>query len=229
MVTLVIGFLVCTNLLTLAFLYLDYRAAHPGQSKPEGGLKITVERIPDTAATGQFDFTTIPSPSKTNAATFADFTMVTGHQAGAGLDKLKEAYLPGGPDDPDENFFFPDGTYGGRFMIDFHEEIGIRQVNTYSWHKGDRGPQLYKLYARDDSPGFVPVEDRDPVTLGWKFLAEVDTRPASGDPGGQYGVSITSPKGLIGRYRYLLFDCQHTEGHDRWGNTFYSKVDVIVE
>lgn len=225
----VIGLLVFTNLLTLAILFRDYRVTHPGRSKPSSGLKIEVERIPDTEATGEFNFSKIPSPSKTNAATYAQFSIVTGHPAGAGLDKLRAAYLPGGPDDPDENFFFPDGTYGGRFMIDFHQMTGIRQINTYSWHKGPRGPQVYKLYARDDSPNFDPVEGRDPVTLGWKFLADVDTRPASGDPGGQYGVSISSPKGLIGRYRYLLFDCRRTEDKDRWGNTFYSKVDVIAE
>jgi hypothetical protein len=225
----IVGFLVFTNLVSLALLYEDYRARFPEDSKPQGDLIIVSERVPNSAATPEFKFTKIPSPTPTNAATFAQFSVVAGRPSGAGVYKLQESYLPNGPDAPDDNFFFADGTYGGRFMIDFHKTIAIKEINTYSWHTGPRAPQVYKLYAKDNLSSLQPIGYQDPVKLGWKYLAEVDTRPKGGDMGGQYGVSITSPEGLIGNYRYLLFDCQRTEGKDRWGNTFYSKVDVIAQ
>jgi hypothetical protein len=59
------------------------------------------------------------------------------------------------------------------------------------------------------------------------LLAFVDTRPKSGDAGGQYAVSLTDTTGSLGRYRYLLFDVFETESEDAWGNTFYSEIDVV--
>ena len=222
----VISFLLLTNLATLALLWKDHREKYPGHSKPQASLKVAVERIPNSAATPEFAFAKIPPPSPTNAATSANISLVTGFP-GAPLSRLLSPHLPGGPDSPRETFYFADRTYGGRFMIDLNETIAIRQVNTYSWHVGSRAPQVYKLYALDSSSDPQPVGSQDPVKLGWKFLAEVDTRPPTGDFGGQYGVSISSPDGVIGRYRYLLFDCKRTEEADVWGNTFYCKIDVI--
>src|SRR5207244_5303969 len=55
----------------------------------------------------------------------------------------------------------------------------------------------------------------------------VDTRTKSGDGGGQYGVSISDSDGVLGKYRYLLFDMSRTENEDPFGNTFYSEITVI--
>lgn len=229
----VVALLIFTNLLTLMLLLNRVSARSPGRSKPVGGLKIDVERIDNSEATAEFKFTRLPAPSGSDAATSAVFSLVTGGQDGSGwkLGKLHDGLLPGGPDAPDENFFFNDGSYGGRILVDLNQTIDIQQINTYSWHTGPRAPQLYKLYARDGMDGSNPgaVGNSDPTALGWKYLASVDTRPKSGEPGGQYGVSITSPSGLIGHYRYLLFDCKRTEEADRWGNTFYSEIDVVAK
>lgn len=228
----VIALLVATNLVTLAMLLHHIRFKFPGHSRPAAGFKVLVERIANDQATPDFKFTSVPPPAVTNAATTACFSLVAGKQDvnGAPVEKLREQDLPSGPDAASENFFFHDGSYGGRILVDLNQSIAIAQVNTYSWHKGPRGPQLYKLYARDcatNGASLEPVGNNDPATLGWTFLAEVDTRPKGGEPGGQYGVSIVSPSGLIGHYRYLLFDCKRTEEADRWGNTFYSQIDVI--
>jgi hypothetical protein len=223
----VVTVLICTNLVTLALLWKDYREKYPSRSKLHSNLKIVVERVPNSAASPDFTFAKVPSPTKSNAATFAAYSLVTGLPGGIGLRNLRSGHLPSGPDAPDENFFFQDGSYGGRFLIDLNRTVAIQQVNTFSWHTGARGPQVYRLYAMDETTNLQPVGNADPATLGWKFLAEVDTRPRNGDLGGQYGVSITSPNGAIGHYRYLLFDCKRTEDADRWGNTFYSKIDVI--
>jgi hypothetical protein len=230
----IITLLILTNLLTLMLLLNRISARHPGHSKPEGDLKIVVERIPESEATSEFKFNNVPPPSKTNAATSAVFSLATGWRDdnSGELETLHTGHLPDGPDAPAENFFFKDGTYGGRILVDLNQAVFIQQINTYSWHTDARAPQVYSLYVRDDTTdGSKPVAvgRNDPTTLGWKFLADVDTRPKSGDLSGQYGVSISSPSGLIGHYRYLLFDCKRTEGLDRWGNTFYSEIDVIAK
>lgn len=206
----------------------------PVHSKAAIGLRIFEERIPNSHATSEFKFKNVPAPAQTSAATSAKFSLATGGQDvnGARVQKLGRGSLPGGPDAPRQNFFFKDGSFGGRILVDLNQAMDIQQVNTYSWHKGPRGPQLYKLYASNgttEGSESAPDASDDLLAAGWKFLASVDTRPGSGEPGGQYGVSITSHQGPIGYYRYLLFDCKRTEEGDRWGNTFYSRIDVIAD
>jgi len=222
--------------LVLALVWLPghWGAIFPGHSQAAPDLKVVVERIANGDATADFKFKTIPGPARTSAATFATFSVVAGGQGvnGARVEKLPHFLLPDSPDAPGANFFFRDGSDGGRILVDLNRTVGIQQINTYSWHKSDRGPQLYKLYASDGAPDGTSLESHgssDLLAAGWKLLATVDTRPKSGEPGGQYGVSITSPSGLIGNYRYLLFECQRTEEKDLWGNTFYSQIDVIAK
>jgi hypothetical protein len=161
----------------------------------------------------------------------AKFTIVKGEPDpnSGGLDTLHDAKLAAEEDAPAQNFFFEAGTKGGQVMIDLGRVLEIEQVNTYSWHPGTRGPQVYKLYANDrlDSesklePGSVVSEKN-----GWKEIAKVDTRPAQGEGGGQYGVSISDSQGTLGKFRVLLFDIECTETNDAFGNTFYSEVDVV--
>ncbi len=214
-------------------------AKETGSSKGEGDIKIMVDRNESSDATDKFKFKRVPSPSKTDAATHAKFYLVTGEQDGngGGLEKLHDGLLPGGEDTPEDNFFFNAGTDGGRIGIDLTNAMDIAQINTYSWHPNTRGPQVYKLYASDGTAAdFKPRPDgsTDPVKAGWKLLASVDTRPkgveAGDEYGGQYGVSVTSAGGLVGHYRYLLFDCATTErDKDDFGNTFYSEIDVVAK
>src|SRR5262249_40219866 len=145
---------------------------------------------------------------------------------------LVDGVLPVGDDQPDANFFFAAGSYGGRIRIDLRTAAEVAQVNTYSWHSNTRAAQLYNLFASDGaSTAFIaaPDENTDPATCGWKLVATVDTRRKQGDPGGQDGVSIGSARQSLGRYRYLLFDIVPTETDDPYGNTFFSEVDVIVQ
>jgi hypothetical protein len=138
--------------------------------------------------------------------------------------------LPVDQDEPAANFFFNAGTEGGRLLMDLGAPINIKQVNTYSWHAATRGPQVYSLYAADGTAaGFnaQPSKEVDPVKAGWKLIAEVDTRPKAGEPGGQYGVSISDTQGVLGKYRYLLIAASRTESDDGFGNTFFSEINVI--
>ena len=195
-------------------------------------VKTVVEHNEGDRASPKFKFKTVPSPSKTDAATKARFSIVFGERDpnGGDVDKLHDGRLPSEQDEPAENFFFNAGTEGGRLLLDLGGVSDVKQVNTYSWHPDTRGPQVYKLYAADGrAEGFNarPGKGTDPVKAGWKRVASVDTRPKAGEGGGQYGVSVSDSDGALGKYRYLLFDVSRTEDADPFGNTFYSEIDVI--
>jgi hypothetical protein len=202
----------------LAFLFFD--------------TKIDFEHNLSQSATRDFKFQRLPSPSKDDAATKATLTMIDGViDSGSGeLSALTDGVLPTNEDDPGTNLYFRAGSMGGRFRMDFGRSIDIAQVNTYSWHPGSRGPQLYKLYAANGSEtnfNNAPKRGVDPATCGWKFIATVSTIPKQGEEGGQYAASVSDSSGSLGKYRYLIFDCYVTELNDDWGNTFYSEIDVV--
>jgi len=189
---------------------------------------VVVDHNPNTTATPEFRFKNIVSPMKDDAASTAKLTLIDGElDAGsAELSALTDGRLPSDEDEPGANVFFRAGSSGGRFRMDFGTAIDIARVNSYSWHPNTRGPQLYKLYAADDSApqlNLNPKRGVDPASCGWKLIALVSTLSHEGDEGGQYAASVSD----VGKYRYLLFDCYITEYQDNWGNTFYSEIDVI--
>jgi hypothetical protein len=194
-------------------------------------VRVVIDRNLDRAATAEFHFKRVPSPARDDAASTAKIELIAGRidRDSPGLSAINDGRLPGSEDEPAANLFFAAGTWGGRFRIDLNSVMPIAQINSYSWHPDSRAAQLYKVYGSDGSdPNFNPAPGNriDPATCGWKLIAFVDTRPGEGDTGGQYGVSITDTTGVLGSYRYLLFDCFETEGDDDWSNTFYSEIDV---
>ncbi|HYV34766.1 MAG TPA: hypothetical protein VE988_03615 [Gemmataceae bacterium] len=197
-------------------------------------VQITVEHNSNADATADFKFKKIPSPTMETAARKATVSIVSGKKDGNGgpVTLLTDGKLPTDEDEPAANFFFNQGSKGGRVLMDLGKVIEIKQVNTYSWHPNTRGPQVYKLYVSDGTAkdfSAQPKAGTDPATVGWKLLATVDTRPKAGEEeGGQYGVSIADSKAAsLGKYRYLLFDMSRTEDVDPFGNTFYSEITVV--
>jgi len=195
-------------------------------------VKVTVDYNGNDEATAEFNFKTGPSPSANDAATAAKFTIVDGAADGngGGLEKLNDGKLPENSDDPAENFFFRAGSDGGRLQLNLGKLIAIKQVNTYSWHPGTRGPQIYKLFASDGAAekfNAAPKRGTAPDQCGWKLIASVNTKPKAEEGGGQYGVSIADSDGNLGQFRYLLFDIVATEHDDPFGNTFFSEIDVV--
>jgi hypothetical protein len=195
-------------------------------------VRVVIEHSAGESAARAFQFKNVPAPAQNDAATKARFTLVDGRQDsnGGGLDKLHDSRLPIEDDQPTENFFFAAGTNGGRLVVDLGHVINVKQINTYSWHPGPRGPQVYTLYAGDGSTGgFEPEPKRgtDPQTCGWKRIAQVDTRSKDRPAGGSYGVSIRDASGALGKYRYLLFDISRTTDADPFDSTFYSEIDVV--
>ena len=198
-----------------------------------GEIKITADCNSNDDATADFKFKNVPSPVADDAAAKAKFTIVAGEadDNSGDITNLNDGKLPTEEDQPDANFFFASDSQGGRIQVDLGGVIAIKQVNSYSWHPNTRGPQVYKLYASDGkADGFNDKPDNsvNPEKAGWKLIAKVDTRPKDGAGGGQYGVSISDSDGVIGKYRYLLFDCSPTEMDDANGNTFYSEIDVVA-
>ncbi len=194
-------------------------------------VKVATERNTGDDATSSFKFKKIPGPVGNDAASKAKFAIVDGNKDdnGGDLSVMHDGKLPTEEDQPDRNFFFNAGEDGGRLSIDLGKAIDVKQVNTYSWHPNTRGPQVYKLYAADGAGkdfNAEPKKDTDPAKCGWKLVASVDTR--KDDNGGQYGVSISDSAGAMGKYRYLLFDISETEKDDAFGNTFFSRINVIA-
>ena len=194
-------------------------------------VTIVVDRNMGDDATPQFKFEHVPPPARNDAATMAMLDLIAGRidPNSPGLGAITDGRAPGDWDEPQSNLFFAAGTWGGRFRLDLGNVIPIAQINSYSWHPDSRAAQLYKVYGSDGTdPKFdaAPGNKIDPATAGWKLIAFVDTRPREGETGGQYGVSIRDSGVILGRYRYLLFDCFETEGDDDWSNTFFSEIDV---
>jgi hypothetical protein len=186
------------------------------------------------AATKDFKFPRVPSPSKDDAATNAKRLLVDGEmdQNGATLSALTDGLLPSDEDEPGANFFFDAGTSGGSFRFDLGQVMTVTQINSYSWHPNTRGPQVYAVYGSDGTAAAfnpAPKAGVDPAAAGWTWIASVDTRPGTADIGGQYGVSISASNGTLGKFQYLLFVCAVTETDDDFGNTFYSEIDVIAK
>jgi hypothetical protein len=196
-----------------------------------GEVKVTFERAKD--ASGDFKFEKVPAPRRGDVGAKATFTLIEGERdrSGGGLEKLRDGRLPRSADEPASNFFFRPGTDGGRILVDLGSAIELKEVNTYSWHGGTRGPQVYKVYGSEgqaDGTATQPKRPADPTTAGWKLLATVDTREGEGGgKDGQFGVNIADSTGSLGKLRYLLFDVFRAETADDFGNTFLSEIDVI--
>ena len=201
-------------------------------AEPSAPATVVIEHNRNEDASAEFKFKTVRAPLRGDAAATAKFTIVDGARDpnDGSVDVLHDGRVPAEGDSPGENFFFRQNSDGGRLQVDLGSAIEIKQVNTYSWHAKERGPQVYALFGSDGTDaGFntQPKRGTDPAQCGWKPIAKVDARPKEGDLGGQYAVSISSPAGALGKFRYLLFDISRTEDADPFGNTFFSEIDVI--
>src|SRR5688572_14262745 len=178
---------------TLVLLLCIARISH-------AAVKVVSERSADAGSA--FKFKDVPTPSKTDLGNKGKFTVVAGRidGNGGGVETLNDGRLPSEADQPAANFFFAANSDGGRILVDLGEVAEIKQVNTYSWHRAGRGPQVYKLYGHESSAD--TAKETDVEKSGWKLVASVDTRPKEGQPGGQYGVTIGDDAGggAIGKF-----------------------------
>lgn len=195
-------------------------------------LQINSDFVPENQRPEHPGFTHVPAVARQDAVNAARIRILAGtvDPNSGGIGTLRDGKLPAGADQPEENFFFAAGTTGGRLLLDLGRVVEVKQINTFSRHPGSRGPQVYQLFASDGTaPDFMerPQLTTDLAGSGWPRLAAVDTRPQTGDGGGEHRVSLSDPDGALGKFRYLLFDISRTEATDDFGNTFYSEIDVV--
>jgi hypothetical protein len=197
-------------------------------------IAVTTDRVDADVATSDFKFDELPGPALNDAAAKATFAIVGGERDrnGGGLDCLNDGRVPAEPDEPAANFFFAAGSDGGALAVDLRQATEIEAIRTYSWHPGSRGPQVYTVYASDGAGAEfdrAPGEAVDPVSVGWKQLAEVDSRAEEDRAeGGQYAVSIANADESLGTFRFLLFRVGTTEHDSPFGHTFFSEIDVVA-
>jgi RNA polymerase sigma factor (sigma-70 family) len=197
-----------------------------------GSMRINVDHVRQGLVNPETPYTRVVAPKIDNAARSASVRIMDGQRAdnSGPPDRLVDGRMPATDDAPTQNFKFADSTLEGRVGFDLGRTIAISAINSYSWHKDKRAPQVYRVYGSDGaSPGFdpAPKNGTDPVVGGWKFIADVDTRPANGPSGGRYAVGISGPSGTLGNYRYLLFVIFPAQADDVSGHTFYSEINVI--
>lgn len=197
-------------------------------------VEIRQARLEGDNQAPKFQFPNMPAPVKNDLASQAKFSLVAGRSdANSGsLAVLHDDRLPQSADAPSENFFFNTGDRGGRILVDLGSVQSIQQINTFSCHPGSRGPQVYSLFASDgQSAEFQPQPDANTNLQdgGWTLIAKVDTRPETGNGGGQHAVSIAAKSGPLGNYRYVLLEIVPTRTRDRSSNTFFSEIDIVAE
>ena len=141
---------------------------------------------------------------------------------GLNLPRLNDGKFANTSDDPAKSTWF-DTKGNSRVLVDLGRDTGIGRINVYSWHSGALSPQRYTLWASDAES--APNAEATDLSKGWQEVAKVDTF-ALGE-GGKHGSSINARDGLIGRYRYLLFDLLANK--PEWSRSgFLSEIDVYA-
>ncbi|MBI9016784.1 MAG: alpha-mannosidase [Phycisphaerae bacterium] len=134
---------------------------------------------------------------------------------GIDLPRLSDGKKANNSDDTSNNVWF-DGSEA-RLFIDLKKSIAIDKMNTYSWHKSNRAPQVFLLWGSNaETP---PAKDFNNSENGWQYLATVDTK-VLGDGGIHCSSVDFAGKDL--KYRYLLLLLP-----DRGEGTFLTEIDII--
>lgn len=193
------------------------------------GIRISVEV---DSAGDRFQFPSILLPAVNDAGAGGIWRLVAGgaDRNSGRLSCLSDGLVPSGPDEPRGNFFLAAGSIDGLIAMDLQRPLPIAEVVSYSWHTAVRAAQVYTLYgATGDESGFTfpeSVADLRGLT-GWTQIAVVDSRQP-GTQGGQHAVRLAGENGLLGNFRHLLFHVRSADPGDRFGQTFFSEIDVVT-
>ncbi len=107
----------------------------------------------------------------------------------------------------------------GRFYADLGKGVTLDRINTYSWHRSNRAPQWFSVWASNATE--MPSADIAPGRHdGWTLLAAVNSKELG--EGGIHGSSITSQDDApLGPFRWLLFVAE-----DMGEGTFFTEIDI---
>jgi hypothetical protein len=197
-----------------------------------GAVSVQTEQL--NPGDREWNFKTIPRPSKSDLAAGAKVTLA-GNQfepAGAEGSVFVNGILPNDSLDLSEEALLSNAnSNGGNLVINLGHVQPVAAVATYSWHEwevdqGSRAPQVYALYGSAaekpdvNNPG------------GWTKIAEVDTRPnkTGANWNGQHGALIRDTNGKLGDFRYLLLALQRTHSplqpDPGLTGTLFAEIDV---
>jgi hypothetical protein len=194
---------------------------------------VSVERNEADSATAEYKFSTIASPSRTDAACSAKIGILSGQvDANSGRSRrLIDGVGARSKDDPENNFFFTAGrsTRPRRLLMTLSGPTDIQAIHTYSWHPDVRGPQVYTVFGDggNDTVEVPKSAEQEPAAAGWKKIAAVNTSTTVNEVGGQYAVRIAGPQGSLGQHQRLLFDIRTTSDNSPSASTFFSEIDVL--
>ncbi|MDP4623820.1 MAG: lamin tail domain-containing protein [Akkermansiaceae bacterium] len=148
----------------------------------------------------------------------------TRDSSGAGLGALLDGVGQSHADDTAKSVFFTGSTTAPRLLVDLQSVQSVYQLNSYSWHFGDRQNQAYDLYysAESTAPGSTTANAADSVALtlnGWIPLGSASSGFET-DTAGQVGVSwdfTTSPL----QARHFLIEIKSPD-------TYWGEIDIIT-
>lgn len=131
------------------------------------------------------------------------------------LIRLNDGLVGRNNDDLDRCTFFDNGE--GRFAVDLRKAVALEKVCTYSWHRSDRAPQTFSLWAATEKiPLDADLQAEDGG--GWTLIARVDTRHLG--QGGVHASCVVFPKDK--QYRYLMWVTDLMVQ-----STFFNEIDVF--
>jgi len=142
--------------------------------------------------------------------------------ADALLPRLNDGERAQNRDDTQRTVWFDNGE--GRFIMDLKNPLEVTRINTFSWHRSNRSPQIFHLWgAAGETPPNPLFKRGDPIE--WTFIAKVDSDPLGG--GGIHGSMVENSNGPgepIGTFRYLMWLTE-----DAWEGTFFTEIDVDAQ
>jgi ferric-dicitrate binding protein FerR (iron transport regulator) len=213
----------------------------------EAGSAQVIARLESGDETPAFRFPTLEPPSDRDFADQsqgkASIRVVKGALAVTRMDgsappqALLDGHAQTRPDSPKESVYFANNV-DGMLLLDLGRTISIGRVNSYSWHQNGtfadqrvRAVQKFTLYGfAGDQP---PPTDGRLTESGWTLIARVNSDEffrvaAPSDRPAQQACSITGAHGPVGRYRFLLWELQGTQGPNTKDTnpTFYGEIDV---
>jgi hypothetical protein len=192
-------------------------------------VEVTTENSPDGL---NFRFQSAPLPAVNDAGSNGKWSVLEGHvDANSGsIAVVSDGSVPTSDDQPQQNFFFAAGTDGGMIAVDLGQTCELSEIVSYSWHSDTRAPQIYTVYAATgEEQGFAfPASSASLAdSSGWKKIADVDSRTKHRQ-GGQHAARIFNTQQPFGSFRHLLFVVKASELDDRFGNTFFSEIDIVA-
>lgn len=206
--------------------------------KTASGLHCFVDRSPAPRFTslersdGAWTDLRCGAPSRLDYATKASVSMravdgfapVRGpHSDSAELSSLHDGEAAESADDTKRCVWFDraGNNAKGRVAIDLQGVVDVRRFHVYSWHRAERAPQNWRLYA-SNAAAMPDATSAKPQQAGWTAVGAASTKSLG--RGGKHAVALAHPDGRsIGEARWLLLE---TEPEGTANGCFLTEIDI---